>query len=121
MLIPIGIYLLVNAGRPSTHGWGTAMSTDTAFALGMLALVGRRFPASLRAFILTVAVADDLVAFVVIAIAYASTVKVVALLVGLGVLGLVGLARFRRVRNGMVYGLLGITAWVALFESGVDP
>jgi Na+/H+ antiporter NhaA len=121
MLVPIAIYLAINGGRSSARGWGAAMSTDTAFALGMLALVGRRFPVSLRAFILTVAVADDLVAFVVIATAYASTVNVVALLVGFGVLALVGLARFRRVRNGIVYTLLGITAWVALFESGVDP
>jgi Na+/H+ antiporter NhaA len=121
MLVPIAIYLAINGGRSSAGGWGAAMSTDTAFALGLLALVGRRFPASLRAFILTVAVADDLVAFVVIATAYASTVKIAALLVGVGVLALVGLARFRRVRNGIVYALLGITAWVALFESGVDP
>src|SRR5947209_3927054 len=54
MLIPIGIYLIFNGGRASAHGWGTAMSTDTAFALGMLALVGRRFPPTLRTFILTV-------------------------------------------------------------------
>jgi Na+/H+ antiporter NhaA len=78
MLVPIAIYLAINGGRSSVGGWGAAMSTDTAFALGMLALVGRRFPASLRAFILTVAVADDLVAFVVIATAYAGTVNVVA-------------------------------------------
>src|ERR1700758_2540524 len=95
MLVPIAIYLAINGGRSSAAGWGAAMSTDTAFALGMLALVGRRFPASLRAFILTVAVADDLVAFVVIATAYAGTVNVVALLVGVGLLALVGLARFR--------------------------
>jgi Na+/H+ antiporter NhaA len=121
MLVPIAIYLAINGGRSSAGGWGAAMSTDTAFALGMLALIGRRFPASLRAFVLTVAVADDLVAFVVIATAYAGTVKVVALLLGAGVLALVGLARFRRVRNGVVYALLGLIAWVALFESGVDP
>jgi Na+/H+ antiporter NhaA len=121
MLVPIAIYLAINGGRSSAGGWGAAMSTDTAFALGMLALVGRRFPASLRAFILTVAVADDLVAFVVIATAYTSTVNVAALLVGVGVLALVGLARFRRVRNGIVYALLGIAAWVALLQSGVDP
>jgi Na+/H+ antiporter NhaA len=121
MLVPIAIYLAINDGRSSAGGWGAAMSTDTAFALGALALVGRRFPASLRAFILTVAVADDLVAFIVIATAYAGTVKVVALLIGVGVLALVGLARFRRVRNNTVYALLGSTAWVALFESGLDP
>jgi Na+/H+ antiporter NhaA len=102
MLVPIAIYLAINGGRSSAGGWGTAMSTDTAFALGMLALVGRRFPASLRAFILTVAVADDLVAFVVIATAYTGTVRVVALLVGVGLLGFVVLARSRRVRNGIV-------------------
>src|SRR5436305_11117047 len=114
MLIPIGIYLLVNAGRPSTHGWGTAMSTDTAFALGMLALVGRRFPSSLRTFILTVAVADDLVAFVVIATAYTNTLRIAGLLVGIGVLAVMLVLRTQRVRNGPVYALLGTTAWVAL-------
>jgi Na+/H+ antiporter NhaA len=121
MLVPIAIYLAFTGGRSSAGGWGAAMSTDTAFALGMLALVGRRFPASLRAFILTVAVADDLVAFVVIATAYTHTVKVIALLVGVGVLALVMLARARRVRNGIVYAVLGAIAWVALFESGMDP
>jgi Na+/H+ antiporter NhaA len=121
MLVPVAIYLAINAGRPSAGGWGAAMSTDTAFALGMLALVGRRFPASLRAFILTVAVADDLVSFVVIATAYTRTVKIVALAVGLGILAVVALARSRHVRNGIVYAGLGITAWVALLKSGVDP
>jgi Na+/H+ antiporter NhaA len=121
MLVPIGIYLAINSGRPSAGGWGAAMSTDTAFALGMLALVGRRFPASLRAFILTVAVADDVVAFVVIATGYTGRVRVVSLLAGVGLLGLVALARSRRVRNGIVYVALGLAAWVALFRSGVDP
>jgi Na+/H+ antiporter NhaA len=121
MLIPVGVYLIFNGGRPSAHGWGTAMSTDTAFALGMLALVGRRFPASLRTFILTVAVADDLVAFLVIATAYSGSIHVVALIVGLGTLGVVLAVRLRRVRNGAVYLGLGLVAWVALLKSGVDP
>jgi Na+/H+ antiporter NhaA len=121
ILVPIAIYLTINRGRASAAGWGTAMSTDTAFAVAMLALVGRRFPASLRAFILTVAVADDLVAVGVITTTYTGTVRVVALLVGAGVLGLVAFARSRRVRNGAVYVVLGLAAWVAMFESGVDP
>jgi Na+/H+ antiporter NhaA len=121
MVIPVAIYLAINAGHSSLHGWGTAMSTDTAFALGALALLGRRFPSSLRTFILTVAVADDLVAFVVIATAYTSSVRVAALLVALGVLALVLLIRTRRVRNGVVYGVLALVAWVALLKSGVDP
>ena len=68
--MPVAIYLAINAGHPSAHGWGVAMSTDTAFALGMLALVGPRFPDRLRAFMLTVVVVDDIVALLVIAIVY---------------------------------------------------
>ena len=97
------------------------MSTDTAFALGMLALVGRRFPASLRAFILTVAVADDLLALVVIVVAYTTSVEVMPLAVAIGLfLGIVGL-RARRVRNGLAYAVLAVPMWVAMFKSGVDP
>jgi Na+/H+ antiporter NhaA len=121
MVLPVAIFLAFNLGRGSGHGWGAAMSTDTAFALGMLALVGRRFPDSLRTYILTVAVADDLVSFVVIATVYSHTITVVPLLVALGVLGAVLAARLRRVRNGIVYMILGVTAWVALLKSGVDP
>src|SRR5439155_9308431 len=87
MAVPIGIYLAANAGRPSAHGWGAAMSTDTAFALGMLALVGPRFPDRLRAFMLTVVVIDDVVALVVIATVYSGHVAVTALLVAVGIVG----------------------------------
>ena len=97
------------------------MSTDTAFALGMLALVGRRFPQSLRAFILTVAVVDDLVAFVVIVTVYSHSIRVAALLAGLAALAVALVIRLRRVRNGVVYLVLGLVAWVALYKSGVDP
>jgi Na+/H+ antiporter NhaA len=121
MIVPVAIYLAINAGRPSAHGWGAAMSTDTAFALGMLLLVGRRFPNSLRAFILTVAVVDDIVALVVIATAYTRAVSAGPLLIGIGALGLMLVARSRGVHNGLVYGVLGLCAWVALLKSGVDP
>jgi Na+/H+ antiporter NhaA len=121
MVIPIAIYLAINAGRSSAGGWGAAMSTDTAFALGMLALVGRRFPATVRTFILTVAVADDFVAFIVIIAAYTTDLKVVPLIIGLSVLAVVVVARLRSVRNGPVYGALGLVAWVAFLKSGVDP
>ena len=121
MVIPIGIYLLINAGRSSASGWGAAMSTDTAFALGMLALVGRRFPATVRTFILTVAVADDLVAFGVIIFAYTTNLKVVPLVVGLSAIALVIAARMRSIRNGPLYFAIGLVAWVAFLKSGVDP
>jgi Na+/H+ antiporter NhaA len=117
----IAIYLAVNAGRPSAHGWGVAMSTDTAFALGLLALVGPRFPDRLRAFLLTVVVVDDVVALVVIAVAYSGDLAVVPLLAALGFYAAVLLVRRAGVHVGAVYFLLGTGAWVALHESGVEP
>jgi Na+/H+ antiporter NhaA len=121
MLVPIGIFLAFNAGRSSAHGWGTAMSTDTAFALGMLALVGRRFPFRLRAFMLTFSVVDDLIALVVIATVYASGVKGWPLVVAGGLFALILLAVRLDVRRGFVYAVLGIATWIALSHSGVDP
>ncbi len=121
MLIPVLIYLAFNAGHASSKGWGTAMSTDTAFALGMLALVGRRFPDSLRAFILTVAVVDDLVALIVIVVAFTSSVDVAALMAALATIAVILVVRAYRVHNGVVYLVLGATAWVALLKSGIDP
>src|SRR5947209_9709670 len=83
MIVAVAIYLAANAGRPSTHGWGVTMSTDTAFALGLLALVGPRFRERLRAFMLTVVVVDDIVALVVIATVYAEPVVLGPLLVAI--------------------------------------
>jgi Na+/H+ antiporter NhaA len=121
MIVPIVIFLAINAGGAPHGAWGAAMSTDTAFALGMLALVGSRYPTSLRAFILTVAVVDDLVALVVIAIAFTSTVHAVALAVGITMFILILVLRNRGVHNGGPYLVLAIIAWVAFLKSGIDP
>jgi Na+/H+ antiporter NhaA len=121
MAVPIGIYLAANAGHSSAHGWGVAMSTDTAFALGMLALVGPHFPDRLRAFMLTVVVVDDLVALVVIATVYSGHVALTALLIAIGIVGVVIVVRNAGVRYGLVYAVLGATTWVALEKSGIDP
>lgn len=121
MVVPVAIYLAANAGSPAAHGWGVAMSTDTAFALGMLALVGRSFPARLRAYLLTVTVVDDILALGVIATVYAEDVALPALLAALAVFGVILLVRAGRVRAGPVYALLGAAAWVALYSSGVEP
>ncbi len=120
MLVPVAIYLAINSGD-GHGGWGAAMSTDTAFALGMLAMVGRRFPDSLRAFILTVAVVDDLVALIVIALVFTGTVEALALGIGLGTFVLILVARRTGVHNGFIYTALGLIAWVAFLKSGVDP
>ncbi|WP_127359173.1 Na+/H+ antiporter NhaA [Actinacidiphila soli] len=121
MLVPIAVFLAINAGRSSAHGWGAAMSTDTAFALGMLALLGSRFPSRLHTFILTIAVVDDLVALGVIAVAYSEHVTLPPLLVALGIFGVILLIRAAGMRSGPVFGVLGAAVWVALLKSGVDP
>jgi len=121
MIVPVAIFLLIAGPHAPTGAWGTAMSTDTAFALGMLALVGRRFPNSLRAFMLTVSVVDDLVALIVIAVAFTTSLHVVALAAGLGAFALMLVARSRGVHNGGVYLPLGLIAWVAVLKSGIDP
>ena len=121
MVVPISIYLLFNAGRPSEHGWGMAMSTDTAFALGALALVGRRLPDRVRTYLLTFSVVDDLAGIAVIAIAYSGSIQVVPLLFGIGFFAVVLVIRARGVQYGPAYLLIGIAAWVAFLKSGVDP
>jgi len=121
MALAIAIYLAFNAGRSSAHGWGIAMSTDTAFALGLLALVGPRFPDRLRAFLLTVLVVDDVVALVVIATVYTKTLHVGPLLAAVGFLGVVLVVRSAGVRTGLAYAALGAAAWVSLLKSGIEP
>jgi len=97
------------------------MSTDTAFALGMLALVGPRFPIRLRAFMLTIVVVDDLVALIVIATVYRSKFDLVPLLFAFG-LFVIGLIAARAgVRHDLFYLVLGATTWIAMFKSGIDP
>jgi len=121
VLASVGIYLAFNAGRSSAHGWGAAMSTDTAFALGLLALVGPRFPDRLRAFMLTVVVADDVLAIVVIALVYSGSVQVVPVLIAVAFLGGILVLRRLGIRIGLVYFALGVGVWVALLESGIEP
>jgi Na+/H+ antiporter NhaA len=121
MAVPIGIYLAFNAGRATAGGWGTAMSTDTAFALGMLALIGAGVPDRVRTYLLTFSIVDDVAGIIVIGLAYSSRLSVVPLAVGLAILAGTVIARRLRVRIGAVYLALGIAAWVAFFKSGVDP
>ena len=121
MIVPIGIYLIANAGQASAHAWGMSMATDTAFALGALALVGRRLPDRVRTYLLTFSVVDDLAGIAIIAIVYSGRIQVVPLLTGIGLLAVVVLIRARGVRYGPAYLLIGVAAWVAFFKSGVDP
>ena len=97
------------------------MSTDTAFALGLLALVGPRFPDRLRAWMLTVVVVDDILALVVIATVYTETLDLWPLLAAVALFGAVLVSRRLRFQAGLVCVILGTAAWVALLESGVEP
>jgi Na+/H+ antiporter NhaA len=122
MLVPIAIYLAINGGRPTAHGWGAAMSSDTAFALGALALVGgKRLPDRVRTYLLTFSVVDDLLGLAVIAVFYSSHVRWLPLLIGVALLTADGVLTRRGMRNGPVYLLIAAAAWVAFWESGVDP
>jgi Na+/H+ antiporter NhaA len=122
LIIPVSIYLSPNAARPTAHGWGAAMSTDTAFALGMLALTEPRFPDRVHAFLLSVAVVDDLVSLIVISAAYSKAIAAVPLVIAAGFFAVILILRRARIRYGLAYAVLvGIAAWVAVLESGTDP
>ncbi|WP_436531260.1 Na+/H+ antiporter NhaA [Actinoplanes sp. HUAS TT8] len=121
MALPVTIFLAVNHGGPHAAGWGVAMSTDTALALGLLALVGRRVPDQARLLLVTVSVVDDLVALLVIAVAYTEHVEMMPLVVA-AVLFAVAFALVRlKVRSGYAYLPIGVAMWFAMLASGVDP
>lgn len=122
MLLPALIYLAVTAGRPhSAGGWGVAISTDTAFALGGLTLAARGSAERLRVFLLTVLVVDDLVSVVVVAVAYSDSVQWLRILVA--VVAYVAFAFMLRAGLSWTpaYVVAGFATWAALFGSGVDP
>ncbi len=121
MAIPVAIYLAFNAGGAGAHGWGAAMSTDTAFALGALALLTPRVATRLRVFLLTLAVVDDLGALLVIATVYTKHLSVPALLVALALFGVLLSLRFLPAWRRQAAVLVGVALWVAMFKSGIDP
>ena len=122
MLVPIAVYLAINGGRPTARGWGAVMSTDTAFALGALALAGgKRLPDRVRTYLLTFSVVDDLIGLAVIAVFYSSHLRWLPLLSGVVLLAAYVVITRRGMRNAPVYLLVALAAWVAFWESGVDP
>ncbi len=119
-VLPAFLFLLITSGDPeAARGWGVPMATDIAFALGVLVLLGSRVPMGLRIFLTALAIVDDLLAVMVIAIFYSSDVSLLALgAAGVLLLVLVA-ANFLGVRRPLVYGLLGIALWVAILQSGI--
>ncbi|MET1003420.1 MAG: Na+/H+ antiporter NhaA [Acidimicrobiia bacterium] len=121
IVVPAMIYLAFNVGTSGARGWGIAMGTDTAFALGVLALVGRRCPTRLRVFLLTLVIVDDIAALTIIAVVYTDHVSVTALLLAVAFYALILLMRSARVRNGIAYFVVAVALWIAMLESGVHP
>ena len=121
MALCVGVYLAVNVGGSGAGGWGTAMSTDTALALGALALLAPSGATRLRVFLLTLAVVDDLGALLVIALAYSDHVSLLALAIALGLFAVLVLLRFAGRWREPAAVLVGVGVWLAMFESGIDP
>ncbi len=121
MLIPAVLYATINAGRPSIVGWGIPMATDIAFALAVLAMLGRRIPLGLKVFLSALAIADDLGAVLVIAFFYTQTIAWTDLAVAAGFMLLLFAANRLWIHHVLVYAVLGLGVWVAILGSGIHP
>lgn len=120
MLVPAAIYLAVNAGDPTaTSGWAIPAATDIAFALGILSLLGSRVPVSLKVFLTSLAIFDDLGAIVIIAIFYTAQISLVSLLIAGLCIPLLYFLNRQGVTARSVYRLIGIIMWVSMLKSGV--
>jgi NhaA family Na+:H+ antiporter len=119
MLLPASVYALFNVGTPTVHGWGIPMATDIAFALGVISLLGKRVPASLKIFLAALAIADDLGAILVIAIFYTEELHWMQLLYSAGILGLLITMNRFGVKKLFFYIIPGIFLWYFVHHSGI--
>ena len=120
MAVPAGLYIALNPpGSDGAAGWGIPMATDIAFAVGVLGILGRRIPSAARLFLLTLAIVDDIGAILVIAIFYTADLSLGWLVIAIGLLGAMVVARVLRIWTLVVYAVLGAGVWFALLESGV--
>ncbi len=119
MIVPAGVYLFFQLGEPGQSGWGITMATDIAFVVGCLALLGNRVPRSFRVFLLSLAIADDIGAILVIAIGYTDHIDVGWLVTGAVLIGVLLAMQRAGGRAIPVYVVLGAGVWFAAHESGV--
>ncbi len=118
-LLPAGIFLTLAGEGPAARGWGIPMATDIAFALGILAILGDRIPLGLKVFVAALAIVDDLLAVLVIAVFYTADLSVPALGAAAGLFVLLIVLNRLGVRRPLAYGVLGVALWLAVFESGI--
>jgi NhaA family Na+:H+ antiporter len=121
MVVPALVYVAFNAGGPGSAGWGIPMATDIAFAVGVLALVGPRIPVGVKVFLLTLAIADDIGAILVIAIFYTEDVSLGWLYIALAVIPATLVLQKMRVRSQIPVVILAVVMWVSLLEAGISP
>lgn len=119
MLVPAGLFLLLNFGTATQNGAGIPMATDIAFAIGILSLLGNRVPASLKIFLTALAVIDDLGAIIVIAVFYTTSIAFENLAIALGIFGFLLLLNRMKVHNLIPYLIGGVVMWYFMLSSGV--
>ena len=119
MVVPAAIYAAFNAGGEGSAGWGIPMATDIAFAVGVVSLLGPRVPNSLKIYLLTLAIVDDIGAIVVIALFYTDDLSLGWLLIAAGSVLLLALMRLGQIWYTPAYLIVGVVLWLAVFESGV--
>jgi NhaA family Na+:H+ antiporter len=119
VVIPALIFVAFNHSTEDIHGWAVPMATDIAFALGVLALLGNRVPVALKIFVTALAIVDDIVAVLIIAIFYTEKISLHSLIAGLIGIAISYLANRLGIRKPMVYALIGIFVWLATLKSGV--
>jgi Na+:H+ antiporter, NhaA family len=119
MVVPALLYLAINPSGEPGRGWGIPMATDIAFALGVLAIVGRGLPTALKSFLLALAIVDDIGAILVIAIFYSGSISPGPLLTAAGLLALILVLQRLHVRWTAVYVLVGVGVWLATLQSGI--
>lgn len=119
MIVPAGIYLALQWGEPAARGWGIPMATDIAFVVGCMAILGSRVPIGLRVMLISLAIADDIGAILVIAIGYTESLNLTALLLAFVGIGVVFALSRMGVRSFLVYTLVGTLVWLGFHESGV--
>lgn len=121
VLVPAGIYLAYNTGTGSAHGWAVPTATDIAFAVGVLALLGKSIPANLRVFLLAVAIIDDIAAILIIALFYTASLHLVGLAIAGAGLALVFVMQRMGIGSAWLYLLPGAIVWGGLLKLGVHP
>jgi NhaA family Na+:H+ antiporter len=120
MIVPALIFVSFNATSGFVHGWGIPTATDIAFSIGIASLLGKSVPASLKIFLMALAIIDDLGAIVVITLFYGSTINWYVLFLGAFVYGLLWLCNIKKIKPGIIQAVLGFALWYLVFNSGVE-